>query len=598
MSEIYSTGERVAVFLVIFLVSFVGSMIYLCFRIDQKKTSTGIFILSLIYATCFIFLNIIAMFDLVFNNVQGFEKFTKFIKNYYFVFTIVDKILGFVVFTELIYYLESGHYSTRDKLLDGLYRICYSIKKIPKCEKIIIACVAIPLIGGILTILIIYKKHFDLNKPWDFIFIFFDCYGIFEIYTFVGFFMVQIFSDCRRQGNNKLTERYYRYSVIKIIEKTEKYTNKINDAYIALECEINKNNKTNSQEYDNYLNKTFQDVQEIMNFYKINVNYENFDRDNTNMDLSFPTEEFIHLEKNNFATNNLGKKETRDQNVLVKDNERIKQRIKEKGLAIYIRKYKKAVRRIEKLNKLYIELGLEEEHDLKKINEINEQNKNNKKKKSYFRWYYIIFLLAFIVIVVTDIILPFIINSSDNLIDSNDKYEKESSGFGLIVGVFLSIPIAVLCSSYTVAKIFSATRRRYITGDFLYDKQINDHISLMKTLKLVCGYSFALLYCNLYLWKAIDKKGTFGRPKYYDKVIIPDYTIKKSITVYMIVKIVIIIASIIASLKFNKVFIFKNDLAEYNLNGSAYDDESYFNSFKKEKANIVSILKKNNKIKL
>ncbi len=50
----------------------------------------------------------------------------------------------------------------------------------------------------------------------------------------------------------------------------------------------------------------------------------------------------------------------------------------------------------------------------------------------------------------------------------------------------------------------------------------------MKTIKLVCGYSFALLYCNLYFWKTINKKGTFGRPKYYDKVKIPDYTIKRS----------------------------------------------------------------------
>ncbi len=62
----------------------------------------------------------------------------------------------------------------------------------------------------------------------------------------------------------------------------------------------------------------------------------------------------------------------------------------------------------------------------------------------------------------------------------------------------------------------------------------------------------------------------------------------------MIVKIVIIIASIIASFKFNKVFIFKNDLAEYNLNGDVYDDESYLKELKKEKANILTILEKNN----
>ena len=64
MSEIYSTGQRVAVFSVIFLVSFIGCLIYLYFRIDSKKTSYAILILSLIYSTCFVFLNIIAMFHL------------------------------------------------------------------------------------------------------------------------------------------------------------------------------------------------------------------------------------------------------------------------------------------------------------------------------------------------------------------------------------------------------------------------------------------------------------------------------------------------------------------------------------------------------
>ena len=189
------------------------------------------------------------MLDLVFNNVQGFEKFTKFIENYYSVFTYVDKALGLIVFTGLIYYLESGHYSTCKKLLDIFYRIYYSIKKIPTCEKIVIVSVGVPLFGGILTLLIIYRKHFGLNKPMNFLSIFFDCYGVFEIYTFVGFFIFQIFSDCRRQGSVKLTKRYYTYSVTKIIDKIEKYINKINGAYIALEFAIKNYDKTKSQEY-------------------------------------------------------------------------------------------------------------------------------------------------------------------------------------------------------------------------------------------------------------------------------------------------------------------------------------------------------------
>ena len=157
MSEVYSAGYRALGFSIMFLISMVGSLIYLCYFIDRKKTSCIIFIFSLIYSSCFAFLNFIAMLDLLFNNVQGFEKFTKFIENYYFAFTIVDKVLGFAVFTELIYYLESGHYSTWKKLTDGIYRMYHSINKIDKYKIIIIVSVGIPLIGGILTLLIINR---------------------------------------------------------------------------------------------------------------------------------------------------------------------------------------------------------------------------------------------------------------------------------------------------------------------------------------------------------------------------------------------------------------------------------------------------------
>lgn len=152
----------------------------------------------------------------------------------------------------------------------------------------------------------------------DYISIFFDCYGIFEIYTFVGFFMVQIFSDCKRQGNNKLTERYYRFSVIKIIEKTEKYTNKINDAYIALEYKIQNHNKTKSKVY--YISKSSR-----KNEFYIKENYDILDKYNTNMNISLRTEENVQLDKNDFIKDNLGKKEAKDQNLIGKDNERIKQ---------------------------------------------------------------------------------------------------------------------------------------------------------------------------------------------------------------------------------------------------------------------------------
>ena len=114
----------------------------------------------------------------------------------------------------------------------------------------------------------------------------------------------------------------------------------------------------------------------------------------------------------------------------------------------------------------------------------------------------------------------------------------------------------------------------------------------MKTVQIVCGYSFALIHSNLYFWKAVDTKGNF-RANFYDEIIIPDYTLKSGISVYMIVKIIIIVVvAILGNLIFNTKFIFKNDLAEYNLSSydSLYDSEDYFRNFKNEKTEFVNIL--------
>ncbi len=88
--------------------------------------------------------------------------------------------------------------------------------------------------------------------------------------------------------------------------------------------------------------------------------------------------------------------------------------------------------------------------------------------------------------------------------DNDEKYEKEKSILELALGVLLAIAFSVVWSSYTIITIYSTKRRRYITGDFLYDRQINDNISLMKTVQIICGFSFAIIFCNLYFWLATD----------------------------------------------------------------------------------------------
>ena len=120
----------------------------------------------------------------------------------------------------------------------------------------------------------------------------------------------------------------------------------------------------------------------------------------------------------------------------------------------------------------------------------------------------------------------------------------------------------------------------------------------MKSVQLVCGYSFAIVYCNLYYWKTIDYKGKLGKPYFYDKIIIPDYIFKQGISIYMIIKIILIIGSILANLYLSNVFVFKNDLAEYNLcdKNCVYDNDIYFDKLLNDNyiaKNILGIKEEN-----
>ena len=129
--------------------------------------------------------------------------------------------------------------------------------------------------------------------------------------------------------------------------------------------------------------------------------------------------------------------------------------------------------------------------------------------------------------------------------------------------------------------LFSTNRRNYISKDFLSGKKINDDISLMKTLKEICSYSFPLVYCNFYFLKTASKKPLI----FYEQNFFPDYELKHGISLYMIAKLVVTLFSIILFKYFGGISILlNNDLAEFNknINDNNYnvtEDESQFNSF-------------------
>ena len=602
MSEFYSNGERVLIFGIIIAVSFIITLIYLCCRIDRKNISWFIFIICWLSSSLFIFLNIIAMFDIVFNNHQGFEKFAKFISKFYNIYDYIDKALGFLIFPLIISFLESGGFSIWRRLLDAFLGV---IKEF--IESLILSFKILILIA-MLIILIKYRKHFGLgNNPIDYLFVILDCYAIVDIYICVGFFMVQIFIDCKRKSKKDLSERYYRYSIIKIIDQTDKDIDGMQTLYESLNKNMEKYQKEKSPSDLDNIKNLIKKIEVIINQYRLEANkvnnnnisnvnsttniYNNNNQDNivdniNNANLynvnkntkpdnkDFRPETFNALKVNEKKIPNVGIKENNNEDPVECNT-----------------KFQEYERRIDRSRKLFKEFN----KDNIKVNEVKQ---STKEKKSKCTCYDIILFIAFFIVFMTDFFLPIVLRDEDNYIEDGDS-DKEKSLFALGISVLLSCVVSIVCNAYTIITMYSTKRKRYITGDYLYGRKINDSLNLLKTVQLITGFSFALTYCNLYYWRAIDRNNVLGIPLFYDKVIIPDYDLKYNITVYMFIKVVIIIVSMIfAFISCNKISVFKNDLAEYNqtnlcCNKGKYIDKE-FENIKSEKKKIFNFLKSEN----
>jgi len=172
---------------------------------------------------------------------------------FYQILNWVDKILGYIIFNLLIAMLESGNSKIwRNFLTFGLKYGKLFQKNL--FEIIIIIIFAI----GILIILIIFRERFDLGKnPFDYFSIILDMFGMLEIYTNVGFFMLQLILDYKLKKDELKINRYDRYSKIKIIEKKEKCLEKIKDSYNELKKDAKIFENNNEPEYHKYLQKIY-----------------------------------------------------------------------------------------------------------------------------------------------------------------------------------------------------------------------------------------------------------------------------------------------------------------------------------------------------
>jgi hypothetical protein len=544
----------------------------------------------------FVFLLIIAMFDLVFNNQKGFKKFSKVILKYYEIFDYIDKFLGYILFPIIIYYLESGHFTIFRRIVDGVIGIFKEL------VQALFYSFRILLFIALLIILIKYRKHYGIDNFWDYLFIMLDCYAILDIYICVGFFLVQAIIDCKRSRNKGLTRRYRNYSLIKIINKTDDYINKMKNLSEELKKIVKNCSKDkSSSEYIN-AEKVLNEVEKKLKKYEsenkeiinpiIYPEVPSSDNLNVGANGGFENLKDLNNEKNikYFTFGNVIKiniNEIPAKKVEIKANMTDKKK-KQEDVVSCNKNCKKYIRRIDKLKLLYKEI--KKETDEKKI---NEEIENSKKNKNPIKCCYILILgFSYFIAVLSDFFLPFFLQRDETYIEEKDNYEKEKSIFTLAVGVIISMFLTFICNGYTIIVIYATKRRRYITGDYLYDKKINDNINLLKTVQLICGYSFTLVYCNLYYWAILDKAKVFGVPLYRSQIIIPDYTIKSGISVFMIIKVVIIIVSIIFAFVDSKISVFKNDLAELNscCNKNKRDSDQELNQIENEKRNIFYLL--------
>ena len=608
IEEKYSLGQRWLILVIIYVISLIICIIFLFLRTDVKQFSLPIFILCLIYSSFFVLLNVIAMFDLLFSNDAGFTKLLNMIEKYYNIYDYIDKCFGFVLFNIIIKVMESGFYFWLKRIFDYFVRIGRKLTKAKNYGEIIFKLIVA---GAITAILIIFKKRFGLGSNFfEYFRIILDVLTMIEIYTNVGFFMYQIISDYRRKKNINEINRYYRYSKIKIIQETEKYMNKVNISYKELKKDSKIFLKNNEPAYHQFLQKIYAEMKTKMTEYGYIVEPEEIINNITNADINNNSEapigpainnndkmppadfknmkDFQNIDIQELAVNRPEASENRPKG----NNPKKKLEVKKDDLntSRYIRKYKKAVRRIDKLKKLYKEIDIEYNEDL---------NRLNMNKKCSFG--YVILFIAFSIALLSDFFLPIAFDPEDDFTKSaDDKLEKFDSTWQLALAIILIYPFSVILSSYTIIMIYSNMRKKYITGDYLYDKQINDNINLMKSVNIICGYSSCILYCNIYFWRTIDTHGHYGKPKFYETTIIPDYTFKRGITVFMIVKLILIVSSMIISqipscfCSCNFCSYFENDLAEFNSkkNIGIYDNDNELNKFYNEKAQAVAFLNK------
>ena len=618
--------------------SIIITIIYLCYFIDCKNTKVISLIISAIFFFAFVFLNLMLILDYYLStNSEEVTKdidnefVAKFLSYFYSYFNRINSIMNLIILPFMINCLETGYYSICRIILESLCRLGHSFWKLLKKSLFKVLLILALVLGiGVVILYYMFKDKYELKEPlyyFDYIALASNIKSLIEIYINVGFFMVQIFIDSKYEGscfskaccccrdccngNPDISRKYYFFSIRLIVEKTKKYFKKIKEANEALNKEVKKYNNDTNSKFHKFLLKKLQLIHADLELYKYdeapntnNINNNIFVHREYNINLNLRNQPSLNM-RNQPEFNDKSEsvkriiqpetefnkveiktsKEKNDEDKISQKQEIVKDEEKEseKILADHIRKYKKSTRKIKKLKKLCNDL----------TEEININLDINPKRCNFFHknfktLKYFILYLSFAMVLITDILLPFSLytsegnnnNTTDITVTDSVSQDDDEDGSGnvfldIIVLIFAIILLISITCSYSIIMLYSINRREYVSGDFLSGKKINDTISLMKTLKKICAYSFPLVYLNFYFWKTVMDNDFI----FYERIYIPDYELKHGVGIFMLAKIVVIIFSIIV---FKCGCLLKNDMAEFNKhigdsNYSAYEDQMKFN---------------------
>ena len=523
--------------------------LYIIFFIFSSFLSLSyLFIFCFLYFSLFIFLQFLITFDATLNQSESINLFVftlSFIKNFYFYFNIFSYILRFLIIPFYIGYLKSGYIKTWKKILDAIFH-----------HYIILGIIIVIALLGLIAFYVFKKQMLNFYGRIDLAYLnYLNFLGLIRIYLNVGYFIPQLFIDCRKKLNKKLIKKYNNFLLKLLKDKSEKDLKKMENAYNKLNEEVIKSNIKNiNLEYYSAIKLLLDQSKSQSEMYNIDFYIENFTYNGS-----------IEFEEN--------RKESDNNEIKFDKMEKIKPKKDinkiENELAPFIKTLKNKMRNIIKLKYL-----------IKNI-----KDKTNKYLNKTFCVIFksilknIVFFYALIYICFLDLIFPIIIfnkqkSESNNNSIKNSKYKRRLEDnnnieFNLITNIYfflLIILFTIINSPYSIAIIYTINKRRFISGNYLYGKNICDNLDLIGTIKANAGLAFPLSYCNIYLYcnlSLYDKR--FKNPIFYEIVKIPDYNISGLINLLSLIKFGLFIFFAIISQRFEKILFFKiNDLANFN----------------------------------